>query len=167
MAEYQAKLNNSLSFGLTKGDELIGKLIYKSWFRFNALIEIANSLNYQVEPKGFWGTTIEIKDNDKVLLEFTMNWNGEVVIQTYFNNIEKGYIFKHQGIFKESYILTDQEGIELLTMKPHLKWKLMDYEYQIITSDSFESFPEREILLLTALHCANYYMSMIANVAGA
>ena len=128
---------------------------------------MADSSNYQVEPKGFWGTTIELKAYDKVLLKFNMNWDGDVVIETYFNNIEKGYIFKHRGFLKESYVLTDQEETEFLVMKPHIKWSIMDYEYQITTSDNFESFSEKEILLLASLHCANYYMSMIANVTGA
>jgi len=151
MAEYQAKSSNSLSFELTKDDKLIGKLSYESWFKFNAVIEIANNSNYQVEPKGFWGTTIELKDREKVLLKFKMNWNGEIVVQTYFNGSDKGYIFKHRGIFKESFILVDQDGIELLIMKPQLKWKKMNYEYQITTSDIFESFSNKEILLMNSL----------------
>lgn len=161
MSEYQAKLNNPLCFDLTKGDQLIGKLSYKSWFKFNASIEMSNNIKYQVEPKGFWETTIEVKDNEKVLLKFQMNWNGEIVIQTHSNNIETGYIFKHRGVFKESYVLVDQEGTELLIMKPHLKQKKMNYEYEITTSDSFDSFSNKEVLLMTSIHCANYYMSMM------
>ena len=76
MAEYHAKAK-SLSFILTQNDKLIGKLIYKGWFKFDALVEIAGKSNYQVEPKGFWGTTIELKDNEKVLLQFKMNWSGK------------------------------------------------------------------------------------------
>ena len=162
MKEYQAKSSNSLSFDVTKDDKLIGRLSYKSWFKFNAVIEIANNTNYQVEPKGFWGTTIELRDGEKVLLKFKMNWNGEIVVQTYFNDFEKDYVFKHRGVFKESFILIDREGIELLAMKPHLKWKKMNYEYQVTTSDSFEIFSNKEILLMTSLTCANYYMSMAA-----
>jgi hypothetical protein len=134
MTEYQAKITNSFSFDVTRGGKLIGKLSYKSWFKFNAIMEIVNNSTYQVEPKGFWGTTIELKDGEKVLLNFKMNWNGSIVVQTYFNNVEKDYVFK------ESFILTDQEGIELLVMKPHLKWSKMNYEFQITTSDIFENF---------------------------
>ncbi|MBD2701155.1 hypothetical protein IC229_10950 [Spirosoma sp. BT702] len=162
MADYQAKSTNALSFVLTQDDKLIGKLSYRSWFKFNALLELANNSVYQVEPKGFWGTTIELKEASKVLLKFNMNWHGEIVVQTYFNGLEKGYLFKHQGVFKESFTLVDPEGIELLVMKPHLKWNLMNYEYQLTTSDSFESFPNKEIILLASLHCANYYMSMMS-----
>ena len=131
MTEYQAKSNNSLSFDLTQDDKLIGKLSHEKWFKFNAVIEITNNSNYQVEPKGFWGTTIELKDGEKVLLKFKMNWNGEIVVQTYFNDFEKDYIFKQTGFFKGSFILIDQEGIELLVMKPHLKWNKMKKFLQV------------------------------------
>lgn len=162
MTAYQAKSPNSLSFELTKDGNLIGSLIYKSWFKFNAVMEIANNATYQVEPKGFWGTTIELKDKEKVLLKFSMNWSGEIVIQTYFSDTEKGYIFKHRAVFKESFILLDQEGTELLVVKPLLQWKKMSYEYELTASAVFETFLHKEILLLTSLHCANYYMSMMS-----
>jgi hypothetical protein len=166
MAEYQAKLNDALSFDLTKDDALIGKLSYKSWFKFNAVLDITAIGSYVVEPKGFWGTTIEVKDGEKVLLKFEMNWNGEIVIRTYFGDVEQGYIFKHRGVFKESFTLTDPDGTEFLVMKPHLKWTKLDYEYQITTSDTFETFANKEIVLLTALHCANYYLSMMMGSTG-
>lgn len=167
MAEYQTKSTDSLSFDVTKDNKSIGKLSYKSWFKFNAVIELANNRSYQVTPKGFWGTTIELWDAEKRLLKFGMNWNGDIVIQTFFNDFEKEYAFKHHGIFKSSFVLTDQEETELLVMKPHLKWSLMNYEYEITTSETFEALPEREILLMNSIYCANYYMSMIANVTGA
>lgn len=165
MKEYHAKLNNSLTFDIAHEGRSIGKLLYKGWFKFDALIELSNQLHYQVEPKGFWATTIEVKDNGKVLLDFRMNWSGEIVIQTRFDEIEKGYIFKHRGFFKDSFVLTDADGQELLVMIPHLKWKLMNYEYQITTSDIFDTLPHQEVLLMTAVHGANYYMAMAAGVA--
>ncbi|MES2862647.1 MAG: hypothetical protein V4666_00875 [Bacteroidota bacterium] len=166
MTEYQAKSNSSLSFDLTREEELIGRLIYKSWFKFDAEMEIANGSSYQIVPKGFWGTTIELKDKEKILLNFKMNWNGEIVVQTYFNDLQKDYLFKHKGIFKESFILLDQEETELLVMKPHLKWSKMNYEYQITTFDNFENISNKEIVLTTSLLCANYYMSMMASSMG-
>ncbi|ROH99456.1 hypothetical protein [Chryseobacterium daecheongense] len=166
MTQYQAKSPNSLSFDITKSDQLIGKLIYQGWFKFNAIIELSDNSTYQIEPKGFWGTTIELKDGENVLLKFNMNWNGEIIIQTFFDNAEKDYIFKHRGIFKDSYVLTDHEGAELLVMKPHLKWSVMNYEYTITASDNFETLPQKEILLISSLHCANYYMSMMTTFMG-
>jgi len=159
--EYHAKSKNSLSFDVTKDDKLVGSLYYKSWFKFNAEVLVANGSSYQVEPKGFWEATVELKEGEKVLLNFQMNWNGEIIVKTYFDDLEKGYIFKHTGFFKESFILIDQEGTELLVMKPHLNWKKVNYEYQISTSDTFEALSYEEILLMSSVHCANYYMSMM------
>ena len=53
MTAYLAKSTNSLSFDVTKDDTLIGKLTYQSWFKFNAVIKMANGSNYQVGPKCF------------------------------------------------------------------------------------------------------------------
>jgi hypothetical protein len=158
MTEYQAKLNSALSFDLTKEDKLIGKLSYKSWFGFKAVMEIGNRSTYQLEPKGFWETAIELKDGDKVLLTCKMNWKGEIVIQATGDRSDKGYMFKHRGFFKDSFMLADHDGIELLVMKPHMKWNKMNYEYLVSTSDGFDAFSDKEILLMTSLHCANYYM---------
>lgn len=163
MSEYYAKSVDSLSFEVTKEEQLIGKLLYKSWFTFNAEIEIEGRF-YQVEPKGFWGTTIELKDHERVILKFRMNWNGEIVVQTYFDGVKEGFLFKHRGVFKESFVLADQQGTELFVMKPHLKWSALTCEYQIITSEKFETLSHKEIILINSLHCANYYMSMIMAV---
>ncbi|GAB3341613.1 hypothetical protein GCM10027299_55960 [Larkinella ripae] len=162
MADYQAKSTNALSFELTQDDEMIGKLTYKNWFQFTAAIDLANHSTYQMIPKGFWGSTIELKGGDTVLLKFFMNWNGSITLQTYFNDHQQEYSFKHRGVFKESFLLIDQDATELLVMKPHVKWINLNYEYQIQTSDVFASLPRKEILLLTCVHCANYYMSIMA-----
>lgn len=158
--DYQAISTNSLYFEISNKEQVIGQLIYKNWFKFNAEINILNS-KYQIEPKGFWGTTVEVKDGENVILKFTMNWDGNILLQTYFNKIEKDYIFKHSGFFKESFILTDQKNNELLVMKPKFKWNSLKYEYEITTSVIFETFEEKDILLLNSLHCANYFMAMM------
>ena len=156
---YNAKSSNSLDFEITQQEKIIGKIIYPSWFKFSAQIEISNS-KYQAEPKGFWGTTVEIKDGKDVILKFTMNWDGNILIQSYFEN-EKSYIFKYAGFFKESFILTDEKGTELLIIKPKFKWNSLHYEYEIKTSLIFETLEKKDILLLNSSHCANYYMSMM------
>ena len=92
MKEYKIRSKNFLTFELTENEVLIGTLTYKNWFKFSAELEILDS-KYQIEPKGFWGTTIELKEGEKILLKFRMNWNGEIVIQTYFNEIKKWIYF--------------------------------------------------------------------------
>lgn len=159
--EYQAKSDKYFFFKLMQNGKSIGKLSYKSWFKFDAEIEFADQSKYKIEPKGFWGTTVELKDGAKVLLKFTMNWNGEIVIQTFFDEVEKDYIFRQKGVFKDSFIMTNPNGVELLAVKPDLKWFELNYEYQISTSDAFEELNHKDILLMNALHCANYFMTIM------
>lgn len=103
-----------------------------------------------------------------MLLKFNMNWKGEIVVQTFFDYTELGYIFKHRGFFKDSFVLNNQEGSELLVMKPNFKWSKMNYEYAITTDDAFEGLANKEIILMILVHCSNYYMSMMATgIAGA
>lgn len=68
---------------------------------------------------------------------------------------------KQRGIFKESFTLEDQEKIELLVMKPQMKWTQINYEYLITTTDNFDTFANKELLLMTSLHCANYYILLM------
>lgn len=163
MADYQAKSTDSLSFDLIGRDGLIGNLFYKNWFSFSASMKTADKLTYQVEPRGFWSTTIEIKQEDNPLLTFAINWKGYIAMQTHFHGVTTNYLFNHRGVFKESFVLADHDGAELLTMTPDLKWRTLNYDFQITTSERFESLASKELLLLACLHCVNYYMSMIAS----
>lgn len=158
--EYQAISEKFTHFKISKDNKQIGQLIYKSWFNFSAEIEILNS-KYYILPKGFWGTTVEVLDGKTVLLKFTMNWDGNIVMNIYFSDVEKNYTFSHKGFLRESFVLSDEKGMELLVMKPNIQWRSMKYDYHINTSEFFETFEEKYILLLTSLHCANYYMSMM------
>lgn len=159
MTTYQAKTENRLSFGITGEGQTIGQLFYKSWFRFDADITTAEKV-YQIVPKGFWGTTIELREGEKILLKFKMNWSGEIVIQTYFNSAEKDYLFKHSGIFKETFTLKNRQGSDLLVMKPQFSWKRSIADYEIETTPDFEALDYKAVLLIVSVHCANYYLSM-------
>lgn len=161
MTNYFARSGNTLSFEVTEEERLVGTLTYKSWFQFSAEINLADHRTYRVEPKGFWGTTIELLEGSQVLLHFKMNWNGTIVIQTQFNGIAQDFVLKQKGIFKGTFILADHEGTELLAMKPDLKWNTMKYEYEIAAADAFDTLPGKEILLMSSIHCANYFMAMM------
>jgi hypothetical protein len=158
MSQYSAKLSDTLTFELIKNEKIIGKLKYAKWFSFSVNLEIESSSEFKIEPTGFWGTTMELKDNCKVLLKFQMNWKGEIVVQSFLDNIENGFILKNIGILNDSIILIDKDGLELMTIEPHYKWKYMNYEYKINTTEIFDIKTNQDILLLAAIHCANHFL---------
>ncbi|RYZ22835.1 MAG: hypothetical protein EOO16_07365 [Chitinophagaceae bacterium] len=161
MTEYNATARQYTRFEVTQGDTLIGSLTYGSWYQMSAGIEMAGGTSYRVEPKGFWGTTLELKAGEAVLLKFRMNWKGEIVIQP-GEGPEKGFLLKHRGFFKESFVLLDPDEAELLVLKPEIKWSRFSYEYRLTAADSFEALRDKDLLLLVSVHCANYYIWMMS-----
>ena len=161
MASYLIKSNNSTSYTLTENEIELGTLLYEKWFSFKAVITLADYTTYPVEPKGFWGTTIEVKKNELVLLNFKMNWNGSIIFNTKFDNTERDFVFKQKDFFKSSYVLLSKEEEELLVIQPQFKWNRLNYDYQVNSTDQFETYSFKNIVLLTIVHCANYYMSMM------
>jgi hypothetical protein len=165
MEYYQAKSVDTKHFKLTQADTEIGLLEYESWFSFKAEIILADHTRYAVHPKGFWGTTIEIKDQEQVLLDFKMNWKGQILIRTLFGSEENFYILRQKGLLKNTFVLLHQEETELLSIEPDLKWSSLSYDYQLTASDAFAQLARKELLLLTAVHCANYYLTMMTAAA--
>ena len=163
MKEYKVKSENIKHFSLTIDDREVGRLEYEKWFSFKARLLVEGAGNYDVEPKGFWGTTIELKQNEKSLLNFKLNWNGHIIIHTQFDQTERDFILKHKGILKDSYVLLNREEEQLLVIQPNFKWTKFKYDYHISTTDEFDHFSFSVPMLLTTIHCVNYYMAMMSS----
>ncbi len=157
MANYIAKSTNSLSFYLTSDDEKIGELIYEKWYASNAEIKTFDGANFHLKSKGLWNSKIELKDGEKTILEFKLGWNG-ILIKTFFQNSEKNYILRTKGISSNKFILTDSEKKELLVAEMDTKLDNLNHKYSIRTTNEFESFRNKNILVLALLHCINYYI---------
>lgn len=166
MKDYQANSLDTKHFELMQANTLIGSLEYESWFSFKADIVLANHRHYAVRPKGFWGTTIEVKDREQLLLDFKMNWKGQILIRTLFDGAEDFYIIKHKGLFKNTCVLFHGEDTELLNIVPDFKWGKLRTDYQLVASEAFEQLAHKDLLLLTAIHCTNYYITMLTAAAG-
>ena len=163
MSQYKTNSTNSKNFNLTFENQSIGALIYKKWYSFNAEISIVEGKTYQLEPVGFWNSKIELKDGEKKLLEFKMSWKG-IIIKTFFENEQKSYLLKLKGLLSNKFILIDTDNKELLAAETDFKWNKLNMDYNIETTNELENLPNKELLLLTILHCINYYMTMIVSV---
>ena len=160
-----AKSTDTKNFSLAISQKEIGKLIYKKRFSFDAVVELSDSTTYQIDSKGFWGTTIEIKKEDIVLLSFEMNWKGNIVISTYFDG-EREFIFKHKGTLKSRYVLLDKDENQLLVAQPDFKWSTFNYDYLIEAEKIFANNKHNDLLFFAIVHCANYYISMSTAAVG-
>ena len=160
MGQYKANSTNSQNFNLTVDDKSQGELIYEKWYSFNAKIQLTDGSNYQLESKGFWDSKIELKDDSKVLLDFKMGWDG-IIIRAFFETSETTYLLKLKGLLNGKFVLIDTDKRELLASEADFKWKTFNYDYNIETAEEFDSLSNKELLILTTLHCINYYMAMV------
>ena len=156
MTKYRVKSEDRKKFSFTNNTNLIGELTYQQRYTLKADILLANGSRYQMAPKeGDSATTIELKDNENVLLTFKMNSKGSISINTKFDNVEQYYTFKYK---EGTYVLLDIEEVkELLLIETDFKWNKFDQDYNISTTDKFDKFESSEILLLSMIHCINYY----------
>jgi len=162
MGHYKANSINSQNFVLTIEGQQAGELIYKKWYSFNAEIILSDGSIYQLNPKGFWDATIELKKDSDILLEFKMGWKG-IMIKTFFNNKEETYLLKLNGLLSSKYVLVDTNQNVLMVTEIDFKWNKLRYDYNMETSETFDSFNEKELLLLTILHCINYYVTIMVS----
>ncbi|MBO3273458.1 hypothetical protein [Hymenobacter defluvii] len=165
MAEYHATADEARCFRLTEGSRTIGELTYPTWFTFEATLTLPDQPPLQAKPKGFWGTTIELWQQEALLLRFKMGWNGNIILHTAFGGEEQDFVFQLKGFFKNQYVLTNTHQQELLVLQPDFKWKKVTYEFDIATVEAFEELPYKDILLLLTVHLANYYITMMSTTA--
>jgi hypothetical protein len=164
MGQYAANAINSHNFKLTSNSLNIGELIYKNWYSFSAEILMTDGTKYMLEPKGFWDAKIELKDDSRTLAEFKMGWNG-IIIKTFFKGKEETFLLKLKGLLSKKFVLLDTENEELMVAEANFKWSKLNFEYNIETSSIFDNFDNKELMLLTVLHCINYYVTITAAAA--
>jgi hypothetical protein len=162
MTEYKVTASGNQDFQLLANDSLVGTLRYPHWYSIKAGITLADGSTFQVEPRGFWGTTIELKNEHNVLLTFKMSWNGDIIIKSKLNDTGKAFVFKSKSVLKHTYALQDKKGRELLVIQPDFQWSKLNYNYTISTTEHSAEVESQALLLLMVIHCANYFMTMMA-----
>lgn len=164
MGQYKAKSTNSRNFSLTNGNSPVGELTYAKWYSFNAEIQLADNSTYQFEPTGFWNSKIELKKAEEVLLGFEMGWYG-IILKTKFSGNTQNYLLKTKGLLSSKFVLVDEAENELLVAETDFVWSKLRFDYTIDTSMEFDRTENKEIMLLTILHCINYYLTIISAAA--
>ncbi len=162
MGHYKANSNNAKNFSLTFENQRKGELIYTKWYSFNAEIVMPDGTKYQLKPSGFWDSKIELKNDTETLLEFKMSWKG-IMIKTFFENENATYLLKLSGLFNNKFVLIDTDKNELMVAETDFKWSKLNWDYTIETTNQFDNISNKELLLLTILHCINYYMTMVVS----
>ncbi|TGE23705.1 hypothetical protein E5K00_00390 [Hymenobacter aquaticus] len=164
MAQYLIKSTDKRTFTLLAGAAVRGELKYTKWFSFKAVLALAEGPTFRIEPRGRWGTTIEVKNGESVVLSFRMHWEGSIVLKSRLGGENRAFVLKSQGVAKTRYVLLDKDKRELLVIEPDYQWNKTNHDYTVSSTELFEALADKDALVLTAIHCANYYMTMMSSL---
>lgn len=162
MAQYKVSATDSKTFPLTLDNTNMGVLIYKKWYSLDAEIHLADGSQFYLQSPGFWSNKIELKDaNQTTLLDFNLRWSG-IIINTFFDDYKDKLLLKHHGLLNYKYTLLNEAKEELLFVEADFRWKRFKFDFTFNTTPLFDGLMHKELILLNAAHCVNYYMTMIA-----
>src|SRR5690606_3863328 len=125
----EAKSTDKKTFQLTENGLLLGELLYENMFFLKAEIKLANLEHYEINPVGFFGTSISITKEGTEIANLKMNWRGQIVI-TYQD--EEEFVLKAKGMLQDNYILENKHQEKLIEFDPTFNWKNFDYKFSII-----------------------------------
>lgn len=157
--QYKASSTNARNFVVSQNNLPMGELIYNKWYSFDAEIVLSNNTKYQMVPEGFWGSVIQLKDGNSVLLEFKLGWKGIIVSIN-----SQDYLLKLKGLLSSKFVLMDTNDNEVIAVAIDMKWTKMQTDYTIETAPAFDSIGNKELLLFTTIHAINYYLSFNSGI---
>ena len=124
-------------------------------FFLKAQIKLANGEVYELNPTGFFGTSITVTKGGSEIANLKMNWRGQIVIA--FKDGQE-YLLKAKGIFQDKYILENKEAEKLIQFDPKFNWSKFDYNYDI----TYDKIPQDILLILLGVYASNYFIAMMS-----
>ena len=107
MKTYTATSQNSRNFILeNENQEILGELIYPKWYSTKAEIHIGSKI-FKTDTKGFWTTSVEVTEYERVLLKFKMDWKGNIIM-TSLQDGEKHFIIKKEKWYSNILVMKDE-----------------------------------------------------------
>jgi hypothetical protein len=151
----RTECSDNKTFRLTDNEHILGELVYKTLFSYNAEIILTNSDHYYLKSVGFFGTSITVTKNDIEIANLKMNWKGQIVM--IFQDGQE-FVFKAKGVLHNKYVIENKEKEELILFDPKFNWSKLNYNYEI----SYEKKPQNLLFVLLGIYAANYYMAAVA-----
>jgi len=153
------------SIGLRKyalfGDdgEKIATLKYDGWLTYQAVAELKDGKKIKFASQGFWGQTIEVKEEDKFMATIKMDWLGNVKI---FQNKSANpvFILKYSGFWQPKIVLQDSKKNKIAEFVGRFKWSKFTYEYEI---ESFAKDIFDDVMNLVITYFATMYLFRFIN----
>jgi hypothetical protein len=151
----EAKSTDKKTVQLIEDGKQLGELIYKNWFSLKAEVRLSNGDLYEINPVGFFGTSITVTKGTVEIANLKMNWSGHIVFA--FKNGEE-FVFKAKGNFYGKYIIENKEGEMIIQFNPKFNWSKLDYNYDI----TYDKRPQDILFVLLGVYASNYFIAAMS-----
>ena len=151
----EAKATDNKTFQLVDNGQPLGELIYESLFSYKAAIKLSNADVYNIQPVGFFGTSITVTKSGTEIVNLKMNWRGQIVFA--FQD-GREFIFKARGSFLNKYIIENKDGENLIQFDPTFNWSKFNHYYTI----SYDKKPADVLFVLLGIYASNYYIAAMS-----
>ena len=128
------------------------KIVYPKWYSTKAEIHIGSKI-FKTDTKGFWTTSVEVTEYERVLLKFKMDWKGNIIM-TSLQDGEKHFIIKKEKWYSNILVMKDENEKVYFHLKRNFKWKDFKFHYEIALEEDLD-----ELTLLSIIHVVNYFSS--------
>ena len=144
----------------------MGKLTFESWLNSKASITTQYGEFYDLKTVGFWTSTVSVMKGSDLFAELRRNWIGQVIIDIAGNDIEKDFIVKRKGFWKNLYVLQDRFENDILTLLPEYEW-FGKTHYGIEINPDHQSEATETMILLATFAAISIKKQQQAAAAGA
>lgn len=173
--EYLIKPIDSKNYILEQNQDQLGKLTYDSAFSCNkATVQMTNGSISRIENESVWKSDFIAKENEKPVFKSKFNWNSDITLSTLDLENNEDYILKAKGFWSDTHSLLDSHKNELLEIKSEYKWRKINWEYHIKSSEAFQFLNHKELLLFSifqglkakSAHAAIFIVLFIVIISG-
>jgi hypothetical protein len=144
----------------------LGKLEFQGWLESKASITTQFGEFYDLVTVGFWTSKVEVRIGGDLFAELKRNWMSHVIIDIIGNDIEKDFIVKQKGFWKNRYVLQDRFENDLVTLLPNYEW-FGKTHYNIEINPEFQIQANETMILLAVYGAISIKKQQSTAVAGA
>ncbi|MDO4789769.1 MAG: hypothetical protein Q3998_02260 [Porphyromonas sp.] len=145
-------------FVLEIGNKEVLHVFYKSIFSNIANLNL-NGENIEIRPRNVWCKKIDILKDGVNKGEIRFNWKGYIILRLATEESYETYVIKSKGLFRSDFEVRDSRNNPLFLMKPKVKWKKANFEYDILFNNDAEAKNPLIELLVYATYGVNLQLS--------
>lgn len=149
---------NQQTFQLTDNEQLLGTIVYKGLFSYDAELVVTNTVDrYVIKSRNLFGTNLVVTKNETEIANLRMNLKGQIIIS--MSNGEE-FLFKETSLLQHKFVIENQQEQRIVQYEPGMNWSKLNYNYTI--AHNLKS--QDTLFLLLGIYASNYFIAAMSGL---